>query len=51
LKGKDILFEEEVESLRIYGVGDATFGGSSSSEEEYENKITEGGRSSGHEKA
>jgi hypothetical protein len=45
------LFEEEVESLHILGLGSAAFGGSSSFEEYCVKKTVEGDISSGHKKA
>jgi hypothetical protein len=47
-KGKDTLFEEEVDSPRIQSLDDAIFGVSSEEEEKDEGKDTECGGSSGH---
>jgi hypothetical protein len=45
------LSKEEVESLRILGLGGAAFRGSSSSEKDGVNKIVDSDESLGHEKA
>lgn len=49
-KGKDPLFEQEVDSPRIQNLADVVFGVSSSVEEKDERKGAGGGRSLGHEK-
>jgi hypothetical protein len=49
-KGKEIPFEEEVESPCNLGLEDAAFGGSSPFDEDNRKKTVEGGGSLGHER-